>query len=281
VPVLKYIIIMSREPKLMVVIGKKGVGKTFLTTKAMKGYVVGNPAKGVQGRKVLILDVNDEYTEFKPIALKDVQLFSLHPSLEIRRVRPFHLNGTKMTLNELADTLGYILEHYRNGLFLIEDVNKYVSDHLPNDLIGAICTNRHTGLDIILHYQSIGRIPTKVWQNLNILRYHKCTDSVDRHKTKFEDKIEYLSLAESMINFNYYKLNNKRYYLTIDIDDEKIYGNYTDKLWDLAVEEFVANNYNSTIAPLLRSINTSTGKKSHNYKSAYQAVKSRLNQYRG
>ena len=63
-----------------------------------------------------------------------------------------------------------------------------MGDYLPNDLVGALCTNRHSNLDIVLHFQSIGRVGTKIWQNINWIRFHKNTDSVDRHKKKFEDK---------------------------------------------------------------------------------------------
>jgi hypothetical protein len=68
---------------------------------------------------------------------------------------------------------------------LIEDVNKYISDFMPNDLTGAICTNRHIGVDIILHYQTIGRIKSKVLQNVNIIRLHNFKDTVKKHKNKF------------------------------------------------------------------------------------------------
>ena len=269
---------MGREAKLIAAVGKKGVGKTFRSSQMMREYVKGNPSKGVQGRRVLIFDVNDEYGEFRAINLGDIQMFSIHPNIEVRRIRPFHPNGKKMTLDDLGETLFYILENYRNGMLLIEDVNKFISDTMPNDLAGAICTNRHIGLDIVLHYQSIGRITTKVWQNLNILRFHKCTDTVAKHRKKFEDKFEFLSIAEGMVNYNYYQLNNKRYYLHIDIDDEVIRGNYTDKLWDLSVDEFITKNYKDTVAPLLRARDAS-GKKSYTSMQAIKEVKSRLLNY--
>jgi len=112
-------------------------------------------------------------------------------------------NGTKMSLDDIAQTLFQVLQTFKNGLLLVEDINKYISDTMPNDLTGAICTNRHIGVDIILHYQSIGRITSKVWQNVNVLRLHKFTDSVKRHKHKYEDKLEYLSIAEIIINTRY------------------------------------------------------------------------------
>ena len=145
-----------REPKLGLAVGKKSIGKTFQTKKLIEEYVVGNPAKGVAPRRVLILDVNDEFTDYKAISLKDIVRFSVMPRPEIRRVRPINeTTGIRLTLNEVADYLWKILHFYRNGLLLIEDVNKYISDNLPNDLVGAICSNRHTDLDIIMHFQSI------------------------------------------------------------------------------------------------------------------------------
>ena len=50
-----------REPKLGMAVGKKGIGKTYQTKILIESYVYGNPEKGVEPRRVLILDVNDEF----------------------------------------------------------------------------------------------------------------------------------------------------------------------------------------------------------------------------
>ena len=163
-----------REPKLGMAVGKKGIGKTYQTKILIESYVYGNPEKGVEPRRVLILDVNDEFVDYKAISMKDLVKFSVMPSAEIRRVRPFNEEtGIRLTLKEIANILWDILHFFRGGMLLIEDINKYVGDHLPTDIVGAICSNRHTDLDIIIHFQSIGRITTKVWQNANWLRFHK------------------------------------------------------------------------------------------------------------
>jgi hypothetical protein len=133
-------------------------------------------------------------------------------------------------------------------------------------------------LDIILHYQSIGRITPKVWQNLNILRFHKCTDSVEKHKKKYEDKFEFLFLAESMINYCYYQLDQKRFYLTVDIDDEKIFGNYTEKLFDLAMNEYLNKNYTELIKPYIRSANI-FGEKTNDKETIIAEIKNKLKMY--
>lgn len=269
---------MGREPKLFVAIGRKGCGKSYTTEKMIQQYAAGNPSKGTPARKALILDVNDEYSQFKALRIQDIPLFSIHPIVEIRRIRPFLDDGRKMTLDDVAQTLFVCLDTFRNGLLLIEDVNKYISDTMPNDLVGAICTNRHIGVDIILHYQSIGRITSKVWQNVNLIRLHKFTDTVKRHKHKFEDKFEYLSIAETMINMKH-EAGEKHFFLFADIDDEKIYGSFSNQDMELAVQKFIEQNYNMLINPLLNT-RDERGKKLHNPQSAVAEVKRRLINYK-
>jgi hypothetical protein len=239
----------------------------------MQQYAYVNPK-----RRVLILDVNDEYADIKAIRIQDISLFSVHPTIEIRRVRPFLDNGKRMTLDDIASTLFIILDTFRNGLLLVEDINKYISDTMPNDLVGAICTNRHIGVDIIMHYQSIGRITSKVWQNLNIIRMHKITDSVKKHKHKFEDKYEYISIAELMINQEYER-GNKHFFVYIDVDDEKVYGSFTDAQYENALNTFIQNNYGNVISPMLNARNEK-GQKVHTAQSAIAEYKKMLQSYK-
>ena len=179
-----------------------------------------------------------------------------------------------MTLNAVADCLWEVLRDYRGGLLLIEDINKYVGDYLPNDLVGAICTNRHSNLDIILHFQSIGRVGTKIWQNFNWLRFHKNSDSVDRHKKKFEDKWEAFKIAEILVNRQYFG-GNKYFYITYDGDNEKIRGNYSPKMLSEAIDEYIALNYTKKVKPLLNQ-RDNKGKKKHTPQSATKFIKNQL-----
>ena len=263
-----------REPQLGVAVGKKGVGKTFTTNLMLQQYVNGNPAKGVYGRRALILDVNDEFSHVKAISLKDLVRFSVHPQLELRRIRPFLPDGRRMTLDKIAETLFIILEQYRNGLLLIEDINRYVSDHLPKDIEGAICTNRHVDLDIIMHFQSIGRITTKIWQNCNWMRFHKNLDSVDRHKNKFEDKHEFLKLVEGLVN-NEYNSGNKRFYQYINLDEMKFMGYVDLKKLDNVVDEYILMNQQRLLRPYL-SMRNAKNKPLYNPDEAKKMVRKRL-----
>jgi hypothetical protein len=249
---------MGRIQKLLVAVGRKGVGKTFTTNQLIDYYVKGNPAKNVPGRRVLIIDVNGEFEHIKSINKKHILAFSAHPVIEARRILPFNDDGSKMTLDQVTETLFEVLQNYKNGLLVIEDVNKYVGDHMPNDLIGAICTNRHANLDIILHYQSIGRIQTKVWQNLNALRFHKISDSVSQHIKKFAESSECFLLAEYIVNYVYKK--NPRYYLWVDFEELKIQGNINDELRTFAIKSYLSDNYRKVVKPKIGRIDVDNPK---------------------
>lgn len=267
---------MAREVCLMAACGKKGVGKSYQHLIMMNSIVTGDVYRGIKGRRCLIMDVNDEYGQFNvpAISLEHVALFSVHPSIEIRRVRPFHPDGRRMTLDEWSQALFYVLNRFQNGLLLIEDINKFIGDHLPDDLIGAICTNRHVGLDIILSYQSLGRINTKVWGNLNVLRFHKNTESVQRHIKKFPDKFEFMRIAEIMVN-NEYNAGNKRFFAYVDMDDEKIRGAFNQEMIDNSIDQFINENYNSLIKPYLVQKDADS-KKKWTDQTAVSDVKARM-----
>lgn len=268
----------EREPKLGVAVGRKGCGKTYQTTKMIEHYIAGNPSKGVAPRRALILDVNDEFEHIKGLRVADVMRFSAHPKIEARRIRPFHDDGKRMTIGEIQEVLFKVLNDYRGGLLLIEDVNRYISDYLPNDLVGAICTNRHTDTDIILHFQSVGRVSPKIWQNLNWIRFHKNTDSVDKHRTKFEDKYEMLKLVENYVNNEYHTYNNQRFFCYVDIEDEKIKG-VDRKKFEMVVEQYLSENYKKLISPMLQRRDLGKGAKVHTPESAVKLHKERIMSY--
>jgi len=271
---------MGREAKLMVAVGMKGVGKSYTTEKLLNQYVIGSVKS--PPRRALIMDVNDEYTKYKPISISQLPLFSVHPNIEVRRIRPFleedGVYTKKMTLDDICQTLLIILDNYKNGLLLIEDPSRYISDSMPNDLVGAICTNRHINLDIILHYQSIGRITSKVWQNANIIRFHKQTESVKKHAKKYEDKYEYLSIMESMVNKKYTEGDN-RFFCYADVDVMKIYGNFSEQTFKDAVNDFIMQDYSKLVRPLL-NYRDEKGKPMYTHQTAQDEIRRKLMLYK-
>lgn len=253
---------MPRIQKLGAAVGRKGVGKTFFSTNYLRTkYIVGNPATGRNPRKVLIMDINDEYDRsIRAISPDDVKLWSALPVIEMRRIRPIDpKTGSTMTLTQYADVLFRVLEDFRGGLLLLEDINRYISDNMPNDLIGAICTNRHKDCDVLIHYQSIGRIQTKVWQNINYLRFHKSTDSVSRHENKFPEKFEMMLIAEILVNKMYE--TDQRFCLYVDIDEDKIRTDVTPELKTWAINEYIEEYDQRNIKRLIGRTDDSGKKK--------------------
>jgi hypothetical protein len=268
----------EREPLLTIACGSKGVGKTYTTIKIIKQYIVGNVLTGAPARRVLILDVNDEYRDFKAIALKDVRKFTYHPKVECRRVRIIKPDGNKMSLGEIQEALAYILKFYRGGLLVIEDISKYVSPNMSMELIGSLCTQRHVDCDIIIHYQSIGRAGTSsIVSNMNILRMHKTTDKVQKHISKFLDYAEILQIAENLV-WNRYSIEmNKRgnsnlrsyfdFFVYIDFNRNKIYGPFSKEEFKESITQYIQENEGSTIGKLLKRKDR-TGKLLYNYERA-------------
>lgn len=253
----------EREPLLTVAVGQKGTGKTYTTKNIIRQYLVGNVITGAVGRKVLILDVNDEYGEFDPIALSNIHKFTEHPKIECRRVRIIKSDGKKMSLSEIQQALGFILERFRGGLLVIEDISKYTSANAGMELVGSLATQRHYDCDIIIHYQSIGRAATPfLISNMNIMRMHKTTDKVERHESKFGEYSEILYIAENIMNTRYYEEMNKRgdknirnyfeFYIYIDFNRNKIYGSFSKKEFQDAITQYIQENEQYTIGKLLK-----------------------------
>lgn len=278
----------GRECRIIIACGKRGVGKTIQTIKMIDEYVAGNAAKRIPPRKALIFDVNDEFSSFdylgtrrsiKAIALKDILKFSVHPKVEIRRVRPFWDDGRKMTINDMAEALGIILDNFRNGLLLVEDINKYLSDAMPSDLIGSLATSRHIGLDVVSHFQNIGRAGNpKLLGNLNIIRLHKTNDTVERHKNKFEEKTEILQIAENIVNARFFS-GDTRFFLYVDIENMKIRGSFSKKEADDAVHQYISERYKRIIAPMLQLRDKKGGKIYTDETALSAANKKMMSQY--
>jgi hypothetical protein len=265
----------KRIQYFIVAVGKKGIGKTHETMKTISEYVKGNKAKGVLPRKVLILDVHNEYTGIATLPYDKVAQFYGQRFIEARRILAYNPNGTPMSIDEIGILLSLILEKYWGGMLIIEDINMYITDNMPQDLIGRLCTNRHKNVDLITHYQSIGRITPKVWQNLNYVRFHKNNDSVDRHELKFPDKYEILKLTEIMVNKRFND-GDKYYFLYVDADNMKIRGAYTKAEMEYAIDEYIGLRYNKILKPIQNQIDPKSGNKKYSPDQAYKLVKDNL-----
>lgn len=257
---------MGREVLTLVVAGVKRIGKSNETLRLMvEEYIV--PKGRKKARKALIVDINNEYGQYKiyssrvpygltprsdengtfyiprirRIAIKDIIKFSdpYYPA-EIRRVVPkINDNGTFANNDELIANIVKILNDFRGGAMLMEDLNSVFGDSLPIEISGILTNNAHRDCDLIMHVQSIGRLLPKMRQNTNIVRMHFQLDSVDESRDKLKEHYEIFKIAQLIVNTQYYG-GNRRYFVWIDRDNFKIRGNINEFQIESAIREYIS-----------------------------------------
>ncbi len=280
---------MARYAKLTIVCGRRATGKTNKTLSQLYTAVR-------NGRKALIFDAKDEFGNYiyrpdqpphsiKAIYLKDVPRFTAQTLPEIVRIRPFLDNGQRMTTEDLQLSLGYVLKNYRGGVLLAEDINVYIADNTPNDLMGSLATLRQAGVDLIAHYQMIGKAGNpKMIGMANYIRLHKTNDTVERHADKFQDYVDILSIAEKIVERRYmYGMNHgitdatgQYFNCLVDLEYHKIRGIFTLEEAKFAVAEYISDSDRTTIKRLMNR-KTPTGANQYtNYEAAYKHLEGKM-----
>lgn len=212
--------IEEREAHLEVVTGQMGVGKSYITlNKVILPYT-----QGVNAKKVLIYDVNMEYTQFKTIALKDVKRFTMQKAVEVRRVVPRLEDGSTANTDQMVEILAEILKSFAKGLLLLEDINKYMVGTQSQEIISTLCTVRHKDLDLIIHLQSLSAVTTRMFQNCKVIRFHKQIDSIDRYRERLPYEI--VKIAEILVDTQYDK-GNTRFYCHVSGQERYIRGMFS------------------------------------------------------
>jgi hypothetical protein len=230
----------AREPQLIVVTGRKGVGKTYTSLLVINRYIFDNPATGKKGRKVLIYDVNNEYSTVKTLNPKDIIRYTLNPFVEVRRIRPVKDNGTPMGIDEMNELLFKILSEFKGGLLLLEDINRYLIDTRTAEIIGAIATNRQRDLDIICHLQSLSAMTTRMWQNCSVVRFHFQMDDIYRYKNRIPN-YEIFKIAQFLVNHKYHN-GDKRFFCYVYQEESQIKGDFSEADYKLACTDYLNDN---------------------------------------
>ncbi len=246
---------LERMPLLTIVCGMKGVVKTYQGIKEIDKYVLDNPKTGKKGRKVLILDFNNEdsYQKYKAVLPKYIK--SLTDS-RARRIPPFDENGKQYDLDKMKAVAEYVIFNYKNGLLVLEDIDKYMVGAKGKSLIGAMTTNRHSGMDIMITHQSVSKVTQTEWQNAAYVRLHHQLDDVDRIEESLPN-YPLMKIAQILVDRRYYEavrqykeLNSisddefkkrRSFFVYIDMLEHKIIGGTPDE-FKSAVMEFIRQN---------------------------------------
>jgi len=126
----------------------------------------------------------------------------------------------------------------------------------------------------------------KILGMVNHIRLHKTFDTVERHKMKFADKAEIMSIAEKIVNRRYDWgmrndiKNETGKYFSVDVDMEygKIRGAFSEQEAKLAVEDYISDN--NIVSKMLNRKDRNGKKKYKDYADAYGIIeKDLLSQY--
>ena len=246
---------LERQPLLTVVCGMKGVGKTWQSVKDIDRYVVDNPKTGKKGRKALILDFNNEdsYQKYKTVLPKYIKSLT---EPRARRIPPFDEYGRQYDLDKMKQVAEYTIFNYKNGLLVLEDIYKYMVGAKGKSLIGAMTTNRHSGMDILITHQSVSKVTQTEWQNAAFVRLHHQLDDVDRISDALPN-YPLMKIAQIIVDRRYYEAvrqfkelcsisedefkKRRSFFVYIDMLEHKIIGGTMDE-FKSAVMEFIRMN---------------------------------------
>lgn len=210
---------LERQPMLVLVCGETGVGKSYRNLIEIDRYMKGNPETHRKGRKVLAFDVNDDdYTAFKTVKPSLIQNLT---AIRARRIRPITEHGQMMSLDEKREVVEQMVNRFKNGLLVFDDIDKYLVRAKGQSVIGTLVSNRHSGLDIMISHQSIAKISTSEWENCTWLRLHRQNDNVSRYENRIPNFF-LVCIATFIVNEQYDLANDALRSGEIDAEAYKI-----------------------------------------------------------
>ena len=112
--------------------------------------------------------------------------------------------------------------------------------------MGRITTNRHKGLDIMMHFQTVGQIPPKFWEgNFHYLRFHYQDTNLKR-LNKIGGKTALLHIAMNIVAKKF-REGNPYFFVWLDVLNYKMLNIDKETFYEAAKLYIIINRRDYTL----------------------------------
>jgi len=142
------------------IVGSPGAGKTTRILEMIKAYKHG---------KIAILD---KFSDEK---------YNIFPTMSREQI-PHQTKGIyKVHDSEPLKVVDTFSEHFENGLIVLEDASAYLPAQEYKPMMDLFAGRRHEGIDLILTFHAINRIPPFCLEHFDTLVLFKTNDSPEKY----------------------------------------------------------------------------------------------------
>ena len=258
----------DRENILMVTCGQRGIGKTYQNKILANYYVKGSV--GRPPRPVLVYDINKEEEYYgatnvqvdpiittaekegknekqiqKLISDKRIKVFKSIKKPGIYKAMPFDRKKDEYSPTEKRKLLFEIIKGFKNGLLIVEDLDRYATHSQDQEIVGKLTSLRHVACDILITHQSLSKPSKTERENCNYFRMHRTQDTVFDSKGKYEQRTKILMIAENIVVDEYQK-RNKYFHVYINMDAHKV-ENVTKESFIKAAQKYINATHKETV----------------------------------
>lgn len=155
----------GRKPRLIIVVGATGTGKTTWTIELMEKV-------GYKNVLAYISELNIDDKVFKPLKT-------------LAKLSDYELGWAKISDMEteykplMLQVIGNKEKGYRNGAFLVDDAGEYEDQIVTPELKKLARMKRHIGVDVFYIYHGLTDIPIQLFKYATDLVLFHTTDEAD------------------------------------------------------------------------------------------------------
>lgn len=195
-----------RDFSLFVSTALQGVGKTHENLNMAGGYILDNPETGRIGRKVIVLNgAPDKMWVPAPVLRwSDIEI---QPDRTIYQLQARYSNGAEMSIEDRKKWFLYAISKFSDGLFLIDDLKKWIGDTNADEFMAQLSTMRHnkkdmfskSGTDVLISAQNMDMLGGELWGQLSYYRFHHQNGPVAKHR-HLQNCPDLYDIAEAIVD---------------------------------------------------------------------------------